>query len=52
MENTIVPQSPWGLPLIGDSIVYLRDPMAYLLRARRRHGELVRMPLGMLSRSW
>ncbi len=43
------PKSPRGLPIIGDSLLYLRDPMSYLLRARQRHGELVRLPLTVIN---
>lgn len=40
-----LPPGSAGYPLIGDSLDYLRDPLAYLLRARERYGALTRLPL-------
>lgn len=43
------PPGPRGLPLVGDSLDYMRDPLGYMLRMRRLHGGLVRLPLRVLT---
>jgi cytochrome P450 len=48
-QDPVVCAQPRGLPLIGDPLLYLRDPLGYLLRARQRHGVMVRLPLGTVK---
>lgn len=39
------PGGPVGLPILGDALTYLRDPMGYLVRIRQKYGAVVRLPL-------
>ena len=36
---------PFELPLIGSAVPMLRDPLGFLLRISREHGDLVRFRL-------
>ena len=40
-----LPGGPVGLPILGDALTYLRDPMGYLVRIRQKYGAVVRLPL-------
>jgi cytochrome P450 len=41
---------PRGLPYLGVALDYVRDPLAYLLRARERYGTgVVHLPMGPVS---
>lgn len=41
-----LPPGPRGLPIIGESLPFGRDPLGYLTRAARTYGDVVRVPFG------
>jgi cytochrome P450 len=45
---TPVPPQTQGLPLIGSLPAFLRQPFAFLLAARQRHGDIYTLNLGFL----
>lgn len=49
MTSAKLPPGPPRRPLFGDMFRYLRDPLGYMLRVRREHGDLVRLPLLALN---
>lgn len=44
-----VPPGPRGLPLIGNTIGYLRDPLGTFTGAARHYGDIARLRLGPLT---
>jgi cytochrome P450 len=45
-----VPPGPRGWPIVGVSFAILRDPLALMLRAARKYGDIVRLPVGPQGR--
>jgi cytochrome P450 len=41
-----LPPGPRGKLLLGNSLDFIRDPLGFLERARRDHGDVVRLRLG------
>jgi cytochrome P450 len=44
-----LPPGPRGLPLIGSALELGRDPLGFLTRAAREHGDIARIPFGPSS---
>jgi cytochrome P450 len=47
--SLVEPPIAEGMPLLGAAVGMLRDPVAFVLRVTRKHGPLVRIPLGPRS---
>jgi cytochrome P450 len=47
--RTASPPGPRGVPGLGVLPAFGRDPIAYCLAARERHGDVVRLPIGPAS---
>ncbi len=43
---TAAPPGPRGLPFLGNALHFRRDPLGFLTRAARDHGDLVRLTAG------
>ena len=41
-----VPPGPRGVPLVGNALHFRRDPLGFLTRAAREHGDIVRLTAG------
>ena len=41
-----VPPGPRGVPLVGNALHFRRDPLGFLTRAAREHGDIVRLSAG------
>ena len=41
-----LPPGPRGVPLIGNALEFRRDPLGFLTRAARDHGDIVRLTAG------
>lgn len=43
MPDARVPPGPPGLPILGNALSYLRDPLGFLTRCAREYGDVVRL---------
>ena len=45
-RNDHIPPGPRGVPLVGNALHFRRDPLGFLTRAAREHGDIVRLTAG------
>ena len=45
-RNDHIPPGPRGVPLVGNALHFRRDPLGFLTRAAREHGDVVRLTAG------
>ena len=45
-RNDHIPPGPRGVPLVGNALHFRRDPLGFLTRAAREHGDTVRLTAG------
>src|SRR5437764_15341594 len=46
MSSTKLPPGPRGLPLLGNTLDYMRDPLCFMLRTAHRYGDIAYYTVG------